>query len=339
MNMMPEITGLLNPIPAVCVAPVVSDTPDTHAVDLISEPAPAPSLAELAKAINAEHQAAERTARKAIEHARDAGECLLLAKAQVEHGQWLPWLSSNCPALSARTARAYMQLSRNWGTLETKTAESANLSIDAALKLLTTDSQPSVVIDESIQNSKIDSSLLQSLPTTAHVSSVVALVERHKIPAERHADLIQSAAGWSPNSDAAIKEETAISVKGAQWWDRESGAQTKRWAELEERAKHERMIKKYGSYEFDDTVFQFVQRWADGNAGPDTDLIRCSSEFHNLSIERLEKLKTVLARIKARHLEAMDELEQKIDALIAPVEKDVTPRFSALGFHNDKEAA
>ena len=106
------------------------------AVDLFGEPAPAPSLAELAAAINAEHQAAERTARKAIEHAKAAGEKLLLAKAQVEHGQWLPWLSAHCPELADRTARAYMQLARNWGTLKTKTATVANLTINDALKLL-----------------------------------------------------------------------------------------------------------------------------------------------------------------------------------------------------------
>lgn len=71
-------------------------------IDLFGEPAPAPALAELAAAINAEHQAAERTARKAIEHAKAAGDKLLLAKAQVAHGQWLPWLSTNCPALAVR---------------------------------------------------------------------------------------------------------------------------------------------------------------------------------------------------------------------------------------------
>ena len=97
---------------------------------------PGPALETLAAEINAEHDAAERTARKAIDHARVAGERLLLAKAQVAHGQWLSWLSANCPAIADRTARAYMQLARNWGKLETKTADSANLSIDAALKLL-----------------------------------------------------------------------------------------------------------------------------------------------------------------------------------------------------------
>ena len=106
------------------------------AVDLFGEPAPAPSLAELAAAINADHAAAERTARKAIEHAKAAGEKLLLAKAQVEHGQWLPWLSAYCPAVAVRTAQAYMRLAGNWGTLEAKYATVAYLPINDALKLL-----------------------------------------------------------------------------------------------------------------------------------------------------------------------------------------------------------
>ena len=105
-------------------------------VDLFGEPIPVASLVELAAAINAEHAAAERTARKVIEHAKAAGEKLLLAKAQVEHGQWLPWLSAHCPELADRTARAYMQLARYWGKLETKTATVANLTINEALKLL-----------------------------------------------------------------------------------------------------------------------------------------------------------------------------------------------------------
>ena len=96
-----------------------------------------PALATLAAQINAEHDAAESHARKAIEHARAAGEKLLLAKAGVAHGQWLPWLSANCPAVADRTARAYMQLARNWTTLESKTATVADLTINEALKLLT----------------------------------------------------------------------------------------------------------------------------------------------------------------------------------------------------------
>ena len=97
---------------------------------------PAHFAAELAAAINAEHQAAERTARTALDHARAAGDKLLQAKALVEHGQWLPWLSANCPDVAVRTAQAYMQLSRNWGTLQAKYATVAYLPINDALKLL-----------------------------------------------------------------------------------------------------------------------------------------------------------------------------------------------------------
>lgn len=97
---------------------------------------PGPALETLAAEINAEHDAAERHARKAIEHAKVAGERLLLAKAHVQHGQWLPWLAAHCPAIAERTARAYMRLARNWATLETKTATVAVLTINGALKLL-----------------------------------------------------------------------------------------------------------------------------------------------------------------------------------------------------------
>jgi hypothetical protein len=96
-----------------------------------------PALSTLAVEINAEHEAAENHARKAIEHARAAGDKLLLAKAGVAHGQWLPWLSANCPRLAERTAQAYMKLARNWATLQRKSATVADLTINDALKLLT----------------------------------------------------------------------------------------------------------------------------------------------------------------------------------------------------------
>lgn len=94
------------------------------------------ALATLAAEINAEHDAAESHARKAIEHARAAGEKLLLAKAGVAHGQWLPWLAANCPRLAERTAQAYMKLAKGWPLLELKSATVADLTINDALKLL-----------------------------------------------------------------------------------------------------------------------------------------------------------------------------------------------------------
>ena len=71
-------------------------------------------LDALAAAINAEHDAAEGAARTALDHARSAGDKLLLAKAQLAHGQWLPWLKDNCPRLAERTASGYMRLARHW---------------------------------------------------------------------------------------------------------------------------------------------------------------------------------------------------------------------------------
>ena len=115
-------------------------------LNLFGEPIPVASLGELAAAINAEHQAAERTARTALDHARAAGDKLLQAKAQFDHGQWLPWLSANCPDIAVRTAQAYMRLAGNWGTLQAKYATVAYLPINDALKLLNAPEPDSVPI-------------------------------------------------------------------------------------------------------------------------------------------------------------------------------------------------
>jgi len=98
--------------------------------------APAPILATLPAKINAEHEAAFGKAREALEHARRAGELLLEAKAALKHGEWLPWVRSNCD-FSERTAAAYMRLSREWSTLKLKSATAvADLPLRDALQLL-----------------------------------------------------------------------------------------------------------------------------------------------------------------------------------------------------------
>lgn len=112
--------------------PVVSEH---HSLELFSSNA-GPALATLAAEINAEHEAADGHARKAIEHARAAGDKLLLAKAGVAHGQWLPWMAANCPKVSIRRAQEYMRVAREWPALQAKYAESAHLTIDGALALL-----------------------------------------------------------------------------------------------------------------------------------------------------------------------------------------------------------
>jgi 16S rRNA G966 N2-methylase RsmD len=46
-----------------------------------------------------------------VEHAIRAGDALVAVKAQLKHGEWLPWLDANFDG-SERTARVYMQLAK-----------------------------------------------------------------------------------------------------------------------------------------------------------------------------------------------------------------------------------
>lgn len=77
---------------------------------------------------------AQRHAKATLAAAISAGEKLIEAKALVVHGEWLPWLKANV-AISERSAQAYMRLARNKDEV-TKSAGSADLTIDAATKVL-----------------------------------------------------------------------------------------------------------------------------------------------------------------------------------------------------------
>jgi ParB family chromosome partitioning protein len=70
-------------------------------------------LAELAKLINAEHEAGELAP---LEHYRRAGELLLEAKGQCQYGDWLSWLEANVRFGKSR-AYQYMEFAKvpvNW---------------------------------------------------------------------------------------------------------------------------------------------------------------------------------------------------------------------------------
>lgn len=70
------------------------------------------SLADLAARINVEHEAVTKFMKQSLERAIRAGELLIEAKAQLKHGQWLPWLREHCQ-LPERTASHYMRLAQN----------------------------------------------------------------------------------------------------------------------------------------------------------------------------------------------------------------------------------
>jgi len=120
------------------------EAPQNYGSDRRDETSPAAlieqslSLVELASAINYEHQLCQEAYKASLLHARRTGEFLLQAKSQVKSsttGRWLPWLLANCPDLPERTARAYMEVAREWERIE-KSATVADFGFKDALKLL-----------------------------------------------------------------------------------------------------------------------------------------------------------------------------------------------------------
>src|SRR5215218_1841092 len=94
-------------------------------------------LDTLAARINEEHCACETAANAVPTHAMSAGELLMEAKGQLPHGAFGSWLKENF-AGSDRTARAYMRVHSHREELEAKRQSSATLSLEGALKTLST---------------------------------------------------------------------------------------------------------------------------------------------------------------------------------------------------------
>jgi Protein of unknown function (DUF3102) len=93
------------------------------------------SLADLAARIIAEHQAVSTALRDSVRHAIAAGELLAEAKAQVPHGQWLPWLRGHC-TMAERTAQLYMRCAESREAIEANTQCVADLSLNEAAAML-----------------------------------------------------------------------------------------------------------------------------------------------------------------------------------------------------------
>jgi hypothetical protein len=99
------------------------------------------SLVELAARIRAEHEATSTALKSSVEHAMKAGDLLIEAKAQLKHGQWLPWLAEHC-VMSERTAQLYMRIAKNRATIEANIRNGvADLTLGqaAALMMMTAD--------------------------------------------------------------------------------------------------------------------------------------------------------------------------------------------------------
>jgi len=183
----------------------------------------------------------------------------------------------------------------------------------------------------------VDRDLLEKLDSTTKMNDVVRLIKQNKIPKEFHSELIEASLGWSPDGTSSQKAGTSVSIQGAAWWDVRSGAQAKRFEEMKNRSREETMRSKFGEYPFETTLFNFVDRLKEGNSGPFSDLKRCSEYFDALNNERLQRLQKILLSIKQNHNEAMDELLGKINDLLIPNEKDITPTTKSLSYQHGDE--
>jgi hypothetical protein len=94
------------------------------------------SLADLAARIKVEHTAVSDSLKASVRHGIAAGELLIEAKAQLKHGQWLPWLRDHVE-ISERTAQLYMRLAKNRTEIEAKSATAiADFTLNEAAALL-----------------------------------------------------------------------------------------------------------------------------------------------------------------------------------------------------------
>jgi hypothetical protein len=91
--------------------------PDDGARGPVTEIGASNSLTDLAARVRIEHEAASAALRDGLKHAIAAGKLLIEAKAQIDHGQWLPWLVEHC-LVSERSAQSYMRVARELGKLE-----------------------------------------------------------------------------------------------------------------------------------------------------------------------------------------------------------------------------
>jgi hypothetical protein len=104
---------------------------------LLHNPALSNSLMDLAARFKAEHRACMHAMRDSVAHAIAAGEILIEAKQQLNHGQWLPWLKEHCGDVAERTAQLYMRAAKNRATTEDEIRNAiADLSLNEAMALL-----------------------------------------------------------------------------------------------------------------------------------------------------------------------------------------------------------
>ena len=93
-------------------------------------------LAALAEKVRNADQRARLSMSHALDAALDAGDALIAARRLVAHGGWADWLGQHC-GVSIRMANNYIRLAENRALIDANRKRVSEMSIRAALKLLT----------------------------------------------------------------------------------------------------------------------------------------------------------------------------------------------------------
>ncbi len=136
-----------NPCQAPIVRAEIVGSAATCAGRMTADVASSNFLADLAGRIKIEHTAVSAALKDSVTHAIAAGELLIEAKAQLVHGQWLPWLRDHC-TMSERTAQLYMRCAKNRGAIEGQIRNGvADLSLNEAAAILMLSSDVRKLLD------------------------------------------------------------------------------------------------------------------------------------------------------------------------------------------------
>src|SRR4029453_11929935 len=83
-------------------------------------------IGQLAAKISAEHAAVTGDNLSSLNHAKRCGELLIVAKAELGHGQLQTFVVQQC-GLSPRRAQMYMQVAKGWPLLEEQRRKGVSL--------------------------------------------------------------------------------------------------------------------------------------------------------------------------------------------------------------------
>lgn len=131
------------------------------------------TLTTLANGIRQKHQAALDAAANAVTLAREAGELLIEAKAQVEHGQWSDWLKANVQ-FSERTAQGYMRLARELPKLDHEKAQHvAVLPLRQALRAISSQQDVKIEYDPELEAFRICQDINEAVIDWNYATSIL----------------------------------------------------------------------------------------------------------------------------------------------------------------------